>query len=33
MSHIAIVEKLIGSLGDTMEEVSDEQYEGSSKAR
>ena len=33
MSHIAIVEKLNGSLGDTMEEVSDEQYEGSSKAR
>jgi quercetin dioxygenase-like cupin family protein len=33
MSHIAIVEKLNGSLGDTMEEVSDEQYEGLSKAR
>ena len=31
--HCSIVEKLNGSLGDTMEEVSDEQYEGSSKAR
>jgi quercetin dioxygenase-like cupin family protein len=33
MSHIAVVEELNDSLGDILEKVSDEQYEGSSNAR
>jgi quercetin dioxygenase-like cupin family protein len=33
MSHIAIVEELNDSLGDILEQVGDEQYEGSSSAR
>jgi quercetin dioxygenase-like cupin family protein len=33
MSHIAIVEELNDSLGDILEKVGDEQYEGSSNAR
>jgi quercetin dioxygenase-like cupin family protein len=33
MSHIAVVEELNDSLGDILEKVGDEQYEGSSNAR
>jgi quercetin dioxygenase-like cupin family protein len=33
MSHIAVVEELNDSLGDIVEKVGDEQYEGSSNAR
>jgi hypothetical protein len=32
MSHIAVVEELNDSLGDILEKVGDEQYEGSSNA-
>ncbi len=33
MSHIAVVEELNDTLGDILEKVGDEQYEGSSNAR